>query len=122
MRIAAFTAAALVGLSSAPSFGRQVRIPITRQGTVPVACAQEPLGTCHNRWHPAIKPAAAAHPGDRVIFETRDAFDNPFTRAPTPATVAGANLNLIHPLTGPLFVSGAKRGDVLAVTMVGVVP
>jgi len=122
MRFAAFTAAALVAVSSAPSFGKQVRIPITRKGTVPVRCAEEPLGTCHNRWHPAIKSAATANPGDTVIFETRDAFDNPFNRASTPATVAGANLNLIHPLTGPLFVNGAKRGDVLAVTMVDVVP
>jgi formamidase len=87
-----------------------------------VPCAQEPLGTCHNRWHPAIKSAASANAGDTVVFETRDAFDNPFNRGSTPATVAGANLNLIHPLTGPLFVNGSKRGDVLAVTMVDVVP
>jgi formamidase len=122
MRIAAFTAAALVAASSEPSFAKQVRIPITRKGTVPVPCAQEPLGTCHNRWHPAIKSAASANAGDTVVFETRDAFDNPFNRGSTPATVAGANLNLIHPLTGPLFVNGSKRGDVLAVTMVDVVP
>jgi len=56
-----------------------------------------------------------ANPGDTVIFQTRDAFDNPFNRTSTPATVAAANLNLIHPLTG-LCTQGAKRGDVLAVT------
>jgi formamidase len=57
-----------------------------------------------------------------VIFETRDAFDNPFNRSTTPADVAAANLNLVHPLTGPLFVRGAQRGDVLAVTIVDAVP
>jgi len=57
-----------------------------------------------------------------VIFETRDAFDNPFNRSSTPADVAAANLNLVHPLTGPLFVRGAQRGDVLAVTILDAVP
>src|SRR5438876_7776553 len=53
--------------------------------------------SCHNRWHPAIKPAAVASDGDIAIFETRDAFDNPFNFNTTPAGVAAANLNLIHP-------------------------
>ena len=122
MKTAAFTASVLVAVFSAPSLAKQVRIPVTRVANVPVPCAQEPLGTCHNRWHPAIKSAATANPGDTVVFETRDAFDNPFNRTSTPATVAAANLNLIHPLTGPLFVNGSKRGDVLAVTMIDVVP
>jgi formamidase len=122
MKSAAFIASVLAAAWAAPSLAKQVKIPITRVNNVPVPCAQEPLGTCHNRWHPLIKSAATANPGDTVVFETRDAFDNPFNRNSTPATVAGANLNLIHPLTGPLFVSGAKAGDVLAVTMVDVVP
>jgi formamidase len=123
MKTATFTASVLVALSSAPSvIAKQVRIPVTRVANVPVPCAKEPLKTCHNRWHPDIPSAASANPGDTVVFETRDAFDNPFNRTSTPATVAGANLNLIHPLTGPLFVNGAKRGDVLAVTMIDVVP
>ena len=109
-------------LLAAPSFAKQVRIPITRIATVPVPCADEPLRTCHNRWHPNIDSVASADPGDTVIFETRDAFDNPFNRKTTPANVAAANLNLIHPLTGPLHVNGARRGDVLAVTMVDVGP
>jgi formamidase len=99
-----------------------VRLNVTRAGNVPVKCADERLGTCHNRWHPAIPAAAVANDGDIAIFETRDAFDNPFNFNTTPAGVAAANLNLIHPLTGPLFVKGAERGDVLAVTVVDVIP
>ena len=122
-RVPFTTAAALVALTAAgPSFARRVTIPITRVRNVPVPCAEERLGTCHNRWHPAIPPAAFADPGDTVIFETRDAFDNPFNRSSTPADVAAANLNLVHPLTGPLFVRGAQRGDVLAVTILDAVP
>src|SRR5439155_3859941 len=116
-------AAALVAAAAGPAFANTVRIPVTRgAGGVPVLCGEDPLRTCHNRWHPAIPEVAEASPGDTVIFETRDAFDNPFNRNSTPATVAAANLNLIHPLTGPLFVRGAVRGDVLAVTMIDVGP
>ena len=122
-RILFTTAAAMVVLTAArPSFASRVTIPITRVRNVPVPCAEERLGTCHNRWHPAIPPAAFANPGDTVIFETRDAFDNPFNRSSTPADVAAANLNLVHPLTGPLFVRGVRAGDVLAVTILDAVP
>ncbi|HZP92682.1 MAG TPA: acetamidase/formamidase family protein [Burkholderiales bacterium] len=99
-----------------------IYLPITRVNEWPVPCAEEKLGTCHNRWHPDIKPAATANPGDTVIFETRDALDGPFKWDSGPKTVAAANLNLVHPLTGPLFVNGAERGDVLAVTVLDVIP
>ena len=36
--------------------------------------------------------------------------------------VAGLNLNLVHPITGPLFVEGSEAGDVLAVELVDVNP
>lgn len=104
---------ALAELASA----KTVHVDVTRVGKVPVPCASEPLGTCHNRWHPAIPPVAHANPGDTIIFETRDALDNQFNRTSTAATVAAANLNRVHPLTGPVFINGAKAGDVLAVTV-----
>jgi formamidase len=122
MKSVLISTAALLVAAAGPSFAKQVRIPITYLNKVPVPCADDPLRTCHNRWHPDIPEAAEADPGDTVIFETRDAFDNPFNRTSTPATVAAAKLNLIHPLTGPLHVRGAKRGDVLAVTMIDVRP
>ena len=122
MKNAAFLAAALLAAVAGPSFAKNLRIPITRINRVPVKCADEPLGTCHNRWHPGIDSVMDANPGDIVTFETRDAFDNPFNRDTTPADVAAPNLNLIHPLTGPLHVNGAHRGDVLAVIMIDVQP
>jgi len=96
---------------------------LTKTDTIPktgATCADDQA--CHNRWHPAIKPAATADPGDTVVFGTRDAFDHAFTRNSAPADVAAANLNLVHPLTGPLFVNGAEAGDVLAVTIGDIVP
>jgi len=123
MRQLVFLAAA-ASLLTPPNItlAKTVHIPITRVANVPVPCSQEPLHTCHNRWHPDIPAAATADSGDLVVFETRDAFDNPFNRDALPIDVAAANLNLIHPLTGPLAVAGARRGDVLAVTMVDVRP
>jgi formamidase len=105
------TLAALAG----PAFAKTVRIPKTG-----ALCADDPV--CHNRWHPDIKPVATADPGDTVVFGTRDALDHQFTRNSTAADVAAANLNRVHPLTGPLFVNGAEPGDVLAVTIGDIVP
>ena len=83
-------------------------------------CVNDPK--CHNRWHPAIAPVATAKSGDVVVFGTRDAFDHSLNRNSTAADVVALNLNLVHPLTGPLSVQDAKAGDVLAVTLLDVAP
>ena len=101
---------------------KTVFVPITLVGGVPVPCAMEKRGTCHNRWHPDIPSVAHANSGDRIVFQTRDAFDNQFNRASTASTVAAANLNRVHPLTGPVFIHGAHPGDVLAVTIEKIEP
>lgn len=83
-------------------------------------CADDP--NCFNRYHPAIEPAARAQPGQIVVIETRDAFDSNLTLESTPEDVTALDLNLVHPMTGPIFVEGAVRGDVLAVTLLDVEP
>jgi formamidase len=118
LRPGAALALAVSTLLSTAASARTVTLGITYDGTVPVRCEDERPGICHNRWFPlpaTMQPAARANPGDTVIFQTRDAFDNAFTRDSTPSSVLAANLNLVHPLTGPLYVNGARRGDVLAV-------
>ena len=77
---------------------------------------------CFNRYHPAIKPVARAQPGWMIVFETRDALDSDFDFGSIPEDVAAANLNLVHPMTGPVYIEGAKRGDVLAITLVDIAP
>ncbi len=109
------------------AFAKTVRVEIIRDAEgVPVKCADDP-DVCHNRWVPGdgddpIPPVAFADPGDTVIFETRDAFDNQFNRQSKPRAVATVNINLVHPLTGPVEITGAEAGDVLAVRIVSVVP
>lgn len=98
------------------AMAKQVRISVIRDANgVPVPCVSDP--NCHNRFHPGIDPVANADPGDTVIFETRDAFDNQFNFGSVPADVAGADASRIHPLTGPVFVNGAEPGDILEVTV-----
>lgn len=83
-------------------------------------CADDP--NCFNRYHPAIPPVERAQPGDYIVFETRDAFDSGLTLDSIAADVTALDLNLVHPMTGPVHIEGAARGDVLAVTLVDVEP
>jgi formamidase len=83
-------------------------------------CADDP--NCMNRYHPAIPMVATARPGQLVLFETRDALDSDLNVNSQGKDLAAVDLNLVHPLTGPVFIEGAKRGDVLAVTLVDVDP
>ncbi len=77
---------------------------------------------CFNRLHPAIKPVARAKPGQHIVFETRDALDADLNMQSKPEDVTAVDLNLVHPMTGPVFIEGAKRGDVLAVTLLDIEP
>jgi formamidase len=78
--------------------------------------------TGHNRWHPDIPPALRVDPGDTVVLETRDAFDGAVTRTTSAAELQRADLNVVHPLTGPVFVNGAEPGDLLEVHIVDIAP
>jgi formamidase len=82
---------------------------------------EEP-GTGHNRWHPGIPPVVRCEPGDEVVLETRDAFDGQMGPDATLDTVAAPNLDVVHPLTGPVYVEGAQPGDLLEVEILEVAP
>lgn len=82
---------------------------------------EEP-STGHNRWHPDIPPVVRAEPGDEVVLETRDAFDGQMGPTATLGTVAAPNLDVVHPLTGPVYVEGAEAGDLLEVEILDVEP
>ena len=82
---------------------------------------EEP-NTGHNRWHPDIPPVVRCEPGDMVVLETRDAFDGQMGPDATLETVAAPNLDVVHPLTGPVFVDGAEPGDLLDVEIVDIEP
>jgi formamidase len=82
---------------------------------------EEP-NTGHNRWHPDIEPLVRCEAGDEVVLETRDAFDGQMGPQATLETVAAPNLDVVHPLTGPVYVEGAAPGDLLEVEILEVIP
>ena len=87
-----------------------------------VGCADDPA--CINRLHPDIPMVAKADPGERIVFLGRDAFDltldpDQFSSA---ATIPREGVGIVHALTGPVFINGAKAGDVLAVTIESLEP
>lgn len=83
-------------------------------------CVDDP--NCFNRYHPDIPPVTSAKPGDTIIFHTRDALDTDLTLDSNADDLAAVDLNLVHPMTGPVNIEGAKRGDVLAVTLMDIEP
>ena len=95
----------------------QTRIVLGKQGA---HCVHDP--NCFNRYHPDIAAAARAKPGDMIVFHTRDALDSDLTLESNADDLAAADLNLVHPMTGPVHIEGAERGDVLAVTVVDIAP
>jgi len=95
----------------------QNRVEITKGGA---HCADDP--NCFNRFHPAIPASATAAAGDHIIFHTRDALDSDLALDSVADDLAALDLNLVHPMTGPVAIEGAERGDVLAVTLVDIEP
>lgn len=95
----------------------QTRVELKKQGA---HCVDDP--NCFNRYHPAIPAQARANPGDMIIYHTRDALDSDLSLGSNADDLAAVDLNLVHPMTGPVHINGAKRGDVLAVTLVDIEP
>ena len=84
-------------------------------------CADEPT-KCHNRWHPDILPALEVEPGEEVVLQTRHAFDGQVTPDSQAGDLRNTDLNLVHPLTGPVYVQGAEEGDLLEVNISRIEP
>lgn len=83
-------------------------------------CVDDP--NCMNRYHPAIPPVAEADPGDVIVLHTRDALDSDLTLDSIADDLAAVDLNLVHPMTGPVYINGARRGDALEVEILAIDP
>jgi formamidase len=85
-------------------------------------CLEDP--GCINRLHPDIPMAARARPGQTLLFRTRDAGDKLGTVASQgeERPVLGGGMSRVHPVTGPVFIEGARAGDVLKVTLTAIDP
>ena len=71
----------------------------------------------HNKFSRTIPPVLRVPSGAVIQVDTEEASDQQLTAQSTAADLTGVSLDPIHPLTGPVYVEGAKPGDVLAVTL-----
>ena len=76
----------------------------------------------HNRWHPDIPPIASVRQGQVVCIEARDVFDAQLSASSTVEDVLAIEFDKLQPLTGPVFVEGAKPGDILEIDILDVEP
>ncbi len=104
-------------LSDTTDVKTQTIVEVKKEGE---HCEQDP--NCFNRYHPAIKTVAKANPGDLIVVHTRDALDSNLTIDSLPKDALAIDLNLVHPMTGPIHIEGAERGDVLAVQLINIIP
>jgi formamidase len=78
--------------------------------------------TGHNRWHPDIAPLIEVEPGEEVVLETRDASDGQIKPGMTVADLTNLDAKVAHPLTGPVYIKGARPGDLLEIEYLDILP
>jgi acetamidase/formamidase len=74
----------------------------------------------HSRWNRALHPRLSIAPGDTVHMECVDSSGSQVHPGMTLLEYLKINRDLIHALTGPIFVEGAEPGDVLQVDVLEV--
>jgi amidase len=78
-------------------------------------------GAYHYVYGPYAKPVLTMVPGDIVVAETHDAFEGKIkSESDLPSQVL--IMPFVNPQNGPIAVSGAQKGDVLAVRILSIVP
>jgi len=71
----------------------------------------------HNKFSRNIPPVLRVESGAIIEAETEEASDEQIQYDSDVSAVLMKNSDLVHPLTGPVYVVGAEPGDVLAVTL-----
>ncbi len=79
---------------------------------------QELVG--HNRWHPDIPAVVSVNPGDVFRVECKDWTDGQIKNNDSPDDVRDVELSIVHVLSGPIEVKGAKPGDILVVDILDI--
>ncbi|MCD8508928.1 MAG: acetamidase/formamidase family protein [Bacillus sp. (in: Bacteria)] len=73
----------------------------------------------HNAWDNSLDPALTIEPGKSVYFEVVDASGGQLSPKSTAADVPNLDFSKVNPVTGPVYVEGAKPGDTLEVEIEG---
>lgn len=73
-------------------------------------------------WDHSIEPAIEIESGEAVMLHARDASDQQIHRDSTAQDVVNIDFSHVNPVSGPVFVKGARPGDVLAVEILELRP
>ena len=73
-------------------------------------------------WDRSAEPAVEVDSGETVLLHARDASDEQINRDSTAADVPKIDFSHVNPVSGPVFVKGARPGDVLAVEVLELQP
>jgi len=71
----------------------------------------------HFGWDHAFSPVERVAPGSRLKFECVDSSNGHFHASSTVADVSTLDFSKVNPVTGPIFIDGAKPGDILKITI-----
>jgi len=78
-------------------------------------------GKYHYTMGPYSDPVLHVEPGDRIVVETRDAFEGAIkTEKDMPSQKC--TMPFLNPQNGPIMIKGAQKGDALAVYIESMVP
>ena len=78
-------------------------------------------GRYHYTMGPYSEPVLQIKPGDRVVVETRDAFEGAI-KTEQDLPTKKLRMPFLNPQNGPIMIEGAEKGDALAVYIESMVP
>ncbi len=78
-------------------------------------------GRYHYTMGPYSDPVLSIKPGDRVVVETRDAFEGKIKKE-TDRPTQLLEMPYLNPQNGPIMIEGAEKGDALAVFIESMAP
>ncbi len=71
----------------------------------------------HFGWDNSLRAAVRIAPGESLEFDVIDSSGGQLSPASTVADVGRLDFAKINPVSGPVFIDGARPGDVLKVTL-----
>jgi acetamidase/formamidase len=92
--------------------------------TMPLGASDHTVHRVHHHtvWDHAIEPVLEVAPGDTVELETVDSSGGQLHRGSDASELVALDFARVNPVTGPVFVAGARPGDVLEVVVLGLSP
>jgi acetamidase/formamidase len=82
--------------------------------------ARHVCSSFHGAWDRGLEPALEVEDGDVVELHVPDASREQIGESTVVADLASVDFDLMNPVAGPVFVRGARPGDVLAVEVLEV--